>query len=50
MKRALNKLVIGLSLSLGLMSNVHAAEQTFVMPAASGLTAPSPGGRGPEIC
>ena len=38
MKRALNKLVIGLSLSLGLMSNVYAAEQTFVMPAASGLT------------
>lgn len=38
MKLSLNKLVIGFSLSLGLMSNLHAAEQTFVMPAASGLT------------
>ena len=38
MKTSLTMLVAGVSLSLSIITNVHAAEQTFTMPVTSGLT------------
>lgn len=38
MKTSLIMLVAGVSLSLSIMANVQAVEQTFIMPVASGLT------------
>ncbi|MCA1898669.1 MULTISPECIES: 3-keto-disaccharide hydrolase [Shewanella] len=38
MKTSLTMLVAGVSLSLSIMANVYAAEQTFTMSAVSGLT------------
>jgi hypothetical protein len=38
MKISLTMLVAGVSLSLSIMANVYAAEQTFTMSAVSGLT------------